>query len=109
MLFVDEAPLTHRIEGTSAFTKAFAASGPLREFDLTRRLFKYPCSYMIYSDAFEGMPAAAKDRIYRRLWDILSGSDKSSKYTRLSEDDRKSVLQVLRNTKKNLPDYWHRA
>jgi hypothetical protein len=106
MLFVDEAPLTEPIKGTSEFTKVFAASGPLREFDLARRIFKYPCSYMIYSEAFDSMPAAAKERTYRRLWEVLTGVDKSAKYARLSAEDRKSVLTVLRKTKKDLPAYW---
>jgi hypothetical protein len=109
MLFTDETPLTHRIEGSSEFAKVFAASGPLREFDLNRRLFKYPCSYMIYSEAFDSMPAAAKDRTYRRLWEVLTGADKSAKYARLSKEDRNSILQVLRETKKDLPAYWQSA
>ena len=61
MLFVDEAPLTDTIKGTSGFAETFAAEGPqdargrsLRQLDLTRRLMKYPCSYMIYSGAFDG-------------------------------------------------------
>ena len=109
MLFIDEAQLTEPIKGTSDFAKNFAASGPLREFDLSKRLFKYPCSYMIYSEAFDTMPAAARERIYRRLWEVLSGADKNLKYARLSADDRKSVLEILRKTKKDLPAYWRGA
>ena len=51
----------------------------LRDFDLKRRLFKYPLSYMIYSEAFDAMPDTAKDRVYRRLFEVLSGEDKSEK------------------------------
>lgn len=56
MLFVDEAPLTGPVKGGSGFAEAFAARGPrdgkgrsLRDFALRRRLFRYPCSYMIYT------------------------------------------------------------
>src|SRR5688572_21190589 len=51
MLFVYEAPFAGPMQGTSGFTAAFAAQGPrdpkarsLRDLDLRRRLFRYPCS-----------------------------------------------------------------
>ena len=54
MLFTEEAPITEPIRGTSGFAEVFAKAGPrdkqgrsLRDIDLTRRLFRYPCSYMI--------------------------------------------------------------
>jgi hypothetical protein len=113
MLFADEAVLTEPIAGGSGFTKVFASSGPrdqkgrsLRDLDLTKRLFKYPCSYMIYSEAFDNMPEVARDRIYRGLWEVLSGTDKSAKFARLSTEDRKAILEILRQTKKGLPSYW---
>src|SRR5580658_4953927 len=63
MLFVDEEPLKEPVAGVSTFTKTFAARGPrdakgrsLRDFDLEKRLFRYPLSYMVYSAAFDGMP-----------------------------------------------------
>ena len=56
LLFIDEAPLPGPVHGTSGFAEKFAAQGPrdshgrsLRELDLRTRLFRYPCSYMIYS------------------------------------------------------------
>ena len=110
MLFVDEVPLTRPVRGTSGFTERFAAPGPrdgqgrsLREFDLRRRLFKYPCSYMIYSEAFEALPASAKDAVYARLQVVLSGRDKAPRYKVLSAADRQAILEILRATKKNLP------
>src|SRR5579859_8163279 len=78
LFFVDEAPLNGPIRGTSGFVEKIAAGGPrdhkgrsFREFDLQRRTFRYPCSYMIYSDAFDALPAGAKDAIYKRMWEIL--------------------------------------
>jgi hypothetical protein len=86
LLFVDEAPLPGRIEGSSGFAEKFPLQGPrdhkgrsLRDLDLTTRLFRYPCSYMIYSPAFDALPPEAKDAIYRRMWQILSGQEKASK------------------------------
>ena len=115
MLFVDEAPLTEPVKGVSAFTLTFPQRGPrdkqgrsLRDFDLQKRLFRYPMSYMVYSDLFQSLPAPVLDRVYRRLYDVLSGKDRSPKYAALSAADRRAVIEILRDTKPNLPDYWEK-
>lgn len=116
LLFVDEAPLTGKIQGTSGFAERFAAQGPrdkqgrsLRQFDLERRLMRHPCSYMIYSEAFENLPAEAKDAIYQRMWQVLSGEERAGKYARLSIADRRAIVEILRETKRDLPDYFGRV
>lgn len=113
MLFVDEATLPNKIEGSSGFVEKFSAEGPsdsrgrsLRQFDLEHHLMRYPCSYMIYSDAFDALPSEAKDAIYQRMWLILSGAMKGTKYAPLSLADRQAVLEILRETKKELPAYF---
>jgi hypothetical protein len=78
----------------------------LRQFDLEHRLMRYPCSYMIYSDVFDELPSDAKNAIYERLWLILSGASTNAKYVHLSPADRQAVLEILRETKKQLPDYF---
>jgi hypothetical protein len=109
-LFVDEEPLTAAIKGTSGFAETFAAQGPadgrgrsLRQLDLERRLLRYPCSYMIYSAAFRALPIDVRQAIYSRMWEILSGRDTSPKYARLSEADRRAVVEILRDTLQDLP------
>jgi len=109
MLFVDEAPLSG-VVGTSGFAESFSKRGPrdskgrsLRDLDLKQRLFTNPCSYMIYSDAFEQLPAAAKRAIYTRLWEVLSGAERAPKYARLAAGDRDRITEILRETKKDLP------
>jgi hypothetical protein len=67
---------------------------------------RYPCSYMIYSDAFDALPPEAKDAIYRRMWLILSGAVVGTRYARLSVADRRVVVEILRGTKPGLPDYF---
>jgi hypothetical protein len=113
LLFVDEAPLPGPVEGSSGFAEKFSAAGPrdrkgrsLRDLDLERRLFRYPASYMIYSPAFDALPAAAREAIYERLWHILSGQDTTPRYERLSAGDRQAVLEILKETKTDLPDYF---
>jgi hypothetical protein len=113
MLFVEEAPLSEPVHGTSSFEKDFPARGPrdrqgrsLRDFDLKSRLFRYPCSCLVYSKAFDALPGVVKDFVYRRLWEILSGKDQSEAYSRRTPEERKAILEILRETKKGLPDYW---
>ena len=67
---------------------------------------RYPCSYMIYSEAFDQLSPELKTAIYRRMWHILSGEETSGKYARLSKADRQAVVSILRDTKKGLPDYF---
>ena len=85
LLFMDEAPLPGPVHGTSGFAEKFAAQGPfdshgrsLRQLDLRTRLLRYPCSYMIYSQAFDSLPVQAKSAIYQRMWQILSGAEKGN-------------------------------
>jgi hypothetical protein len=113
MLFADEAPLKAPVTGVSTFTKTFAARGPhdgqgrsLRDFDLKTRLFRYPVSYMIYSQAFDNLPEMLRNRIYQRMYDVLSGKDQTKPFAALSAEARQSALEIVRQTKTNLPPYW---
>jgi hypothetical protein len=107
---LDETPLTGQVRGSSGFAEWFAAQGPrdgqgrsLRELELRTRLFRYPCSFLIYSEAFDGLPAAARQAVYERLSDVLSGRDTRKITQHLSAADRQAVLQILRDTKPDLP------
>jgi hypothetical protein len=113
LLFVEEAPLAAPVKGTSGFAEEFARVGPrdrhgrsLRDFDLSNRLFKYPCSYLIYSPAFDQLPSSVKDRVYRRLWEVVSGRDQTKEFAHLTAADRRAIKEILVDTKKELPDYW---
>jgi hypothetical protein len=113
MLFVDEAPLPNPVSGRSGFADRMSARGPrdrlgrsLYELDLRRRLMKYPCSYLIYSPAFNALPALAKEPIYERMWHVLSGEAREPRYRSLSLADRKAVVEILEDTKADLPAYF---
>jgi hypothetical protein len=113
MLFVDEAPLEDRIVGDSDYAKEFTARGPrdpqgrsLRDFDLQKRLFKYPCSYLIYSEAFDDLPGPAREYVYRRLLEVLTGRDQSPAFARLTAEDRRAILDILLATKPGLSEHW---
>ncbi len=112
MLFEDEAHIFEPISGTSTFTQTFPQRGPrdskgrsLRDFDLQTRVFRYPLSYMIYSQAFDALPDAVKDRVYRKLFDALT-SKQTGKDAGVSGADRQAIIEILAGTKPGLPDYW---
>jgi hypothetical protein len=113
MLFTDEARLEAPVRGTSRFAREFSAAGPkdhagrsLRDLDLSHRMFRYPCSFLIYSEAFDALPKPALDVFYRRLWNVLTGKETDTAFATLSRSDREAVLSILRQTKLNLPGYW---
>jgi hypothetical protein len=120
LLFSGEARLTEPVQGTSLFADEFARPGypaqpgrprdrqgrSLRDLDLKRRLFRYPCSYLIYTAAFNGLPGPVKEYVLRRLWEVLTGQDNSADFAHLSAADRRAILEILRDTKPNLPEYW---
>jgi hypothetical protein len=113
MLFTDEAPLKQPVEGVSSFRKTFPQRGPrdrqgrsLRDFDLQTRLFKYPLSYVIYSPAFDALPDPIRERVYRKLYDALTGQDRNLKLDRISVADRRAIIDIVADTKKGLPAFW---
>jgi len=112
LLFVGESPPAVPLVALHDFVRRLETKTPkdrlgrsFGQLDLNRRLLRYPCSYMVYSEAFDGLPAAVKDAVYRRINDILSGNDRQPKYARLSADDRLAVLQILRDTKPDFPGH----
>jgi hypothetical protein len=62
---------------------------------------------LIYSPAFDQLPPGAKDPIYRRMWEILSGNERQARYrSALSLADRRAIVEILRDTKPGLPSYF---
>jgi hypothetical protein len=110
LLFVGEAPPPARLTPRAGFAAAFTAAGPrdsrgrsLRELDLEQRLLRYPCSYMIHSAAFDHLPREVRTAVYRRLDATLTARDIDPKYSHLSPDDRRAILEILRETKPDWP------
>jgi hypothetical protein len=94
LLFVDEAPLPSPVGGVSTFAATFSRGGPrdregrsLLELDLQTRLFRYRCSYMVYSPAVDALPDAARTALYARMREIL--------HARRDE----AVMQILDDTR----------
>ncbi|MAE45486.1 MAG: hypothetical protein CMJ86_01220 [Planctomycetes bacterium] len=113
LLFRDEAQLAEPIAGTSTFTVDFAKDVPrdprgrsLYDFDLKTRLFAYPCSYLIYGEGFDRLPAPVLAVIWAELWAILHGEEVSREFPHLSAEDRANILAILLETKDGLPANW---
>jgi hypothetical protein len=113
LLFVDEAAITSPLRGSADYARWFEEQGPkdrrgrsLRQFDLQTRLFRYPCSYLIYSAAFNHLPEPAKARLYQRLGEILNGQDTSPDFQKLAPETRLAIREILLETKPDLPAYW---
>ena len=112
LLFSGEAPLTDAVRGVSGFAEHFAAVGPrdrlgrsLRDLDLRTRLFRYPCSYLIYSQSFDLLPTEAKEYVYGRLTEILTAPEPGKDFANLSAADRKAILEILEATKPEFARY----
>ena len=115
LLFVEEAPLTAPVKGNTPFAAKFVRAGPkdgkgrsLREFDLQTRMFKYPCSYLIYSESYNQLPAELKEQIYRKLWAILTGDGSAPEYRVLKDESRVAIREILADTRSDLPKFWVR-
>jgi hypothetical protein len=113
MLFTEETRLTEPVRGVSRFREVFAHGATrdrqgrsFRDLNLETRLLQYPCSYLIYSEAFDELPGVTRDRVYRRLWEILTGRYTNAKFAKISVEDRKAIIEILLDTKKGLPDYY---
>src|SRR5690606_31463183 len=110
LLMVGEAPPAAPITPRPGFAEHLARRVPaarrgrsLAELDLETRLLRYPCSYMIYADAFDALPRAARDAVYRRLFARLSGRNRDPAYAHLSRADRRAIREILMDTKEDLP------
>lgn len=109
LFYSAEFQLTAPVRGTSEFTREFMAIGPrdnrgrsLRDFDLKQRMFRFPLSYLVYSDSFNSLPKAARDYVDDRMLQILSGDDDSREFAHLSREDRTAIREILHDTAPDL-------
>jgi hypothetical protein len=112
LLFADEVPLpVGGIEPDRTFMadfvrnrRATAKGLSLKDLDLSTRLFKHRCSYMIYSSVFHGLPEVIKTRVYSRLREALNDGD--TEFSFLPAGEKKAIHDILKATLKDLPSWW---
>ncbi len=114
LLFTEEIPLTALVSGDPQYVADFTAPAlrdskgrSLRDFDLRTRMFRHPCSFLIYSEAFDQIPTPMREHLLQRLHAILTNKDTDPQFAKLIASDRQAILEILSETKTNLPDYWH--
>ena len=110
LLFTGEMPPSVPLIPLKAFAARLEAKTPkdqkgrsFGQLDLANRLLRYPCSFMVYSAAFDGLPAAVKQAIYQRMIWVLSQSEPRKGLPRVSSEDRRAILEILRETKSDFP------
>ena len=103
-----EAPLPAPICGTSGFAEQFARPGPfdrrgrsLRQLDLQRRTFRFPMTFLVYSEAFAELPSLVLEKYRRRVREVLAAEQKD--YAHLTAADRQAIREILDDTK---PAWW---
>lgn len=113
LLFVDELQLSSPIAGSSDFVKDFEECGirdkrgrSLRDFDLETRLFKYPCSFLIHTTSYTGLPEEVRAYVEDRLAKVLLGQDTSGDFEHLTPNDRQAIREILSDT---LPGFRERV
>ena len=114
LLCKDDAALPEGgIEGVGAFAGSFVSRAKggsdgisLKQLDLRTRLFKYRCSYLIQSPAFDQLQPTLRRRVLQRLWRVLSQPDTEPRYAYLEPDERAGIRQILGASLRNLPPNW---
>ncbi len=106
LLFCNEANISgDGIEGNKAFEAAFISkarvskSGKhLRKLRLYGRLFKYRCSYMIHSEAFDALPKIVKKLTFHKLHTILTTENILADFQHLKSREKTAILEILKET-----------
>lgn len=105
LLMKNEAALGDQIQGLSGFTEYFQNLGPfdnnmrsLRDLDLQQRVFKYPLSYLIYTDAFAALPEALHSYLVDSIYQLLSADEDPVDYAYLDAASRAAILEIVNAT-----------
>lgn len=106
LLFLEEVPLAAPVDGAAAYREAFETMGPrdsagrsLRSFDLREHTFRWRLSYLIYSEAFAGLPSDVHERLGQRIGAYLKGDQSGPQ----PAAERRAILEILQATRQQLP------
>ena len=116
ILFADEAKLPAKgVQGDPAFISAFyrnkkpaagAGGASLKDFDLRSRIFRYRCSYMLYTDSWQMLPRELRERVYYKMAEGLRETNSNPVYSHLSPDEKRAIRTILKETLTGLPPWW---
>lgn len=110
ILFAEETPLVARgAQLDSEFQKDFLSKrriarngNSLRDLDLESRLFRFRCSYMIYSPTVQALPGEMKQRLWKSLSDALD-PEGGPEFAYLPVSERLEIRRILKDTIADLP------
>jgi hypothetical protein len=109
LLMARAAPLPAKVSGSNGYASWFQSQGvtdqrgrSLRQLDLGTRVFRYPLSFLIYSDGFDALPLCAREHVYAQLAQILRAPNPAAPYSSRSAQDRQAAFDILVATK---PDF----
>ncbi len=98
------------VDGGEAFQEAFAQNRrpssedrALKDLRLYERMFKYRCSYVIYSEVFDHLTPWLKEAVYLQLSNALRSEDDNDLSGHLSLTERQRILAILQETKEDWP------
>jgi len=110
LLFADEAPPLAPLTPPPAFAASLEARTPkdrhgrsFGQLDAVNRLLRYPCSFMVYSEAFDGLPKPVREAVYSRMLDVLSGHEARAARVRVTPADSRAIVEILKDTKPDFP------
>jgi hypothetical protein len=116
LVSADAPDLREPIRGVSSFSQTFPSGGrrdglgrSLRDLDLERRVLRYPLSYLIESDLFDGLPEVVREPVLTRLLNCFTVPSPEAPCARYPEALRRAAFEIVRETKRSLPDAWRRA
>jgi hypothetical protein len=105
LLFESEIDLTDPVSGEAAFTKQFTSRAvrdskgrSLRDLDMQTRMFRYPVSYLVYSEAFDALPRSVREAVYAKIAHVLRDTGVEGDFPALHAD-RSATLEILAATK----------
>lgn len=104
--------LAEPVVGSSGYDLWFSKQGPrdaqgrsLRDLDLRDRVFRYPLSYLLYSEGFDGLPQYMRDYIYTRI-EKAAADDVDDVASR---GRRREAAEILAATKPEFANHWRAA
>ncbi len=113
MFFADEADIPKIEMADSSFAQAFHNRGPkdskgrsLYQLRVNRRMFRYPFSYIVYTDTFNDLPKEALDYVWPEIERILEPATRHEGYTHLSRRDKAAIKEILLETHPSAKKYW---
>ena len=114
ILFADEAKFPREgMQGDEVYAEDFLADRKaskrgmaLKDLDMRTRMFKYRCSFMLYTDTWKHAPKELKERVYYRMAEGLRDTNPNPQLAHLPVEERRAIREILKDTLSDLPPWW---